>query len=631
LSHHLIDQGSRVVANRPLLAALLLWLAGLVVALAISLGGAGRPIDLLCWDLLHQWSGERWPAERVAIVAVDEASLNAYPDTPVMFWTPIFARAAANARAAGARVVAFDFLFSISAERWLASEGVTDSEWVRTYESHFRQQLASGEVILAAALGDQGDLLLPTTEFLFALPDYNLAGLIGLANLHTDPDGAVRRFSAIYGDGGDGYTPNLSLAALAVRAAGGEVNGPVAPESEWISWLGPPGTVPRLPIATVAAEGFAKTPAAALLRDRIVLVGVEYAGFKDSHPTPWTRSLFSLAQHEMPGVEIHAQIAEGLLQGRVTSEWPLTAQFALSATLLLPFAWWVVRRPPLAAFALALLWLSLPPIAAALLFQQQTLFSPSAGVAAILAMITLATVARLSHVGRERMRITRLFSHYLSPKLVERMAASGRMPELGGESVEATVLFSDIRGFTTLSEQLPATEVVALLNRYFDRACDVIDRHEGSIDKFIGDAIMVEFGAPVDNCHHASNALAAALELVDVAAGMREWLASRYPDKELQPFRIGVGIHTGELVFGNIGSRRRMEFTAIGDAVNLASRLEGMSKTIGCEIVVSEATWQQADHERFQFGEPHEVQARGRSASSRVYPLLADRSRVATA
>ena len=191
---------------------------------------------------------------------------------------------------------------------------------------------------------------------------------------------------------------------------------------------------------------------------------------------------------------------------------------------------------------------------------------------------------------RERRRLRQMFGRYVSEQVVEALLQSGERPALGGQAQTVTVLFSDIRNFTSMSERLTASEVVEMLNAYFARACAVLQEAGGSIDKFIGDAVMVEFGSPLPQPDHAARAVRAALALQDVAAEFALWMEQRFPGRGLPRFAIGIGLHSGEAVVGNIGSPARMEFTAIGDTVNIASRLEGVTKDMGCVIVASDAT-----------------------------------------
>jgi adenylate cyclase len=200
------------------------------------------------------------------------------------------------------------------------------------------------------------------------------------------------------------------------------------------------------------------------------------------------------------------------------------------------------------------------------------------------------SLLRLTREERERERIGQMFGRYVSPHVMSALLASPELPELGGQSRHVTVLFSDIRNFTTLSEKLSAKEVVELLNTYFERACKVLLAEGATIDKFIGDAVMAEFGAPLDQPDHAQRALRAALALHQVAIDFRGWVVERFPDRDLPEFDVGVGLHSGEAVVGNIGSSVRMEYTAIGDTVNVASRLEGMTKSLHCAVLASTDT-----------------------------------------
>jgi len=174
--------------------------------------------------------------------------------------------------------------------------------------------------------------------------------------------------------------------------------------------------------------------------------------------------------------------------------------------------------------------------------------------------------------------------------VVTQLLQSDERLELGGKSQVLTVLFSDIRNFTTISEQLSAKEVVEMLNTYFERACAVVLAQGGSIDKFIGDAIMVEFGSPLPLQDHALRAAKAAIALQAVAREFGGWMEKRFPGRHLPHFAVGVGLHSGEAVIGNMGSNQRFNYTFLGDAGNLAARLEGINKQFGTFLMISQNT-----------------------------------------
>ena len=195
--------------------------------------------------------------------------------------------------------------------------------------------------------------------------------------------------------------------------------------------------------------------------------------------------------------------------------------------------------------------------------------------------------------GRARKRLRSVFKRYVSDQVIEQVLKSPDQLALSGERKRISVLFSDIRNFTTRSESVPAEQVVTYLNEYFTAMVRAIHKHKGTVDKFMGDGIMAIFGAPLEDPQSASNAVRAALEMQSELDSLNQVLKSR----GIAPIRIGVGIHTGEAVVGNIGSPQKMEYTAIGDVVNTSSRLEGLNKKYDSEILISEDTYSQLDGE----------------------------------
>jgi adenylate cyclase len=183
------------------------------------------------------------------------------------------------------------------------------------------------------------------------------------------------------------------------------------------------------------------------------------------------------------------------------------------------------------------------------------------------------------------------------------------------------VLFSDIRNFTTISEKLSAHEVVEKLNAYFTRVCEPILQQGGTVDKYIGDAVMAVFGSPVTYPDHARRAVRAAIGMAREAASFRAWMENRFSDRDLPAFGIGVGLHTGEAVIGDIGTPKRKEFTAIGDTVNAASRLEGVTKELGCVVAASEAAVSAAGP-GVRTGKVETLTVKGRSEPIRVFEVV---------
>jgi class 3 adenylate cyclase/CHASE2 domain-containing sensor protein len=615
-------------------------LVACLIAEVLLRSGALNPIDQRLQDFWFQWQGKRAEARHVVIVSLDEETLAAYPDDPLVFWTDRLAIAVARLRQVGVQAVGIDMLLSISPERWLGKLGGDMQKAARNYDQAFREQINSGQLVLVATRSGSGarasDYLLPSPDYLLALPDFDIPAHVGLADLLDEGDGVVRRYMVAPVLAGnrapaeDGV-PVLGLPALlAVRAAGLDTQATgwqlggreIAREQppEPIPYTGPPNTFPRISLRQLLAGNALHDPAVQALRGKIVLIGAG-AGLGDDHFTPYATSLFSGRGVLMSGVEVHANVLESLLSGErmqpVSDGARLASLLALAVFAALTFA-------ALPAWLGALLWLVSLLLLAALgfvAFRAGILMPVSAY--AVTGAITLLSVLgwRLTGEERERARVRQMFGRYVSNQVVEALLQSGKRPELGGQSQVMTVLFSDIRNFTTISERLNAREVVEMLNTYFERACAVLLAEGGSIDKFIGDAIMVEFGSPLPLPDHAIRGVRAALALRAVAEDFGSWMAQRFPDRDLPEFAVGIGLHSGEAVIGNIGSPTRMEFTAIGDTVNLASRLEGMTKALGCVILASEATIAETAG-AVRCGRSEVIQVKGRAAPVRVFEVL---------
>jgi class 3 adenylate cyclase len=620
----------------------LLALGAALLAEGLFRSGALNPVEQRLQDAWFQWQGKRAEARHVVIVAIDEDTLEAFPDDPMVFWTDRLARAVARLREAGAAAIGLDMLLSISPERWLGKLGGDLQQAARDYDRPFREEVNSGRLVLVATRSGTGahesDYLLPSPDYLLALPDFDIPGHIALGDLFDEGDGVIRRYlvapvlaAGVVPPAQD--VPVLGFPSLlAVRAAGLDPHAP-----HWtlggrkvsrgetatpIPYLGPPGAFPRVSLKQLLAEAPLPEAVAASLRGKAVILGATAAGLNDEHFTPYATRFFSGRGPLMSGVEVHANIAESLLSGERLR--PLSPWLRL-ATLLLLAVLATAAFIALPAWQGALAWLAGAPLLALaghVAFRAGVLV-PAAAYALAAGLALLGVLGwRLTGEERERARLRRMFGRYVSDQVVEALLDTGKRPELGGQSQAVTVLFSDIRNFTTISERLDAKEVVEMLNTYFERACAALMAEGGSIDKFIGDAVMVEFGSPLPVRDHALRGVRAALALRVVAGEFAGWMAQRFPGRDLPPFAVGIGLHSGEAVIGNIGSPARMEFTAIGDTVNLASRLEGMTKQLGCAILASEATIAEAGG-AVVCGRSEVVTVKGRAAPVRVYEVLA--------
>ncbi|MFH0729971.1 MAG: adenylate/guanylate cyclase domain-containing protein [Pseudomonadota bacterium] len=541
------------------------------------------------YDAWHQLAGRRFLPSHALIVAVDNATLLAHEDEPLAFWGPHFAKVIQRLREAGVRCIGIDFLFSVSAESWLKRIQTDNTTISRTYDIPFREELNKGGVILigTAVRNAEGQtrLLLPKIEFLFSLP--NNYQDIGLSNLYTDDDEVIRSFIPKIIEGSE--SPTLIFASLMAKRVVEEAKSRQLETMSYrrIGYAGPPGTYPRISFEQLLSSTAGEADLNRRLKDKLVIIAVENVGTHDVHLTPYMTRIIGKQTGAMTGAEIHANIIDTLLEDRFPREQAGSIRFVWLLLLTVIGTGFFFLKPPLLGLcAWGLLNLS-AAVAAYVLFRYNQVFP----VAIINLSSSFAYIGalglRLTREERTRRLMRQAIGPYVSQTVVDQVIDSEHLPNLGGETFKVAVLFSDIRDFTTISEALSAAEVVEMLNTYFSRICEPILAQGGMIDKFIGDAVMAVFGAPAPHPDFALRAIKAALEMKKIALDFQSWMAQRFYDKELPSFRVGIGLHTGLAVIGNIGSPRRMGYTAIGDTVNIASRLEGMSKTLGWTIVAS--------------------------------------------
>ena len=348
----------------------------------------------------------------------------------------------------------------------------------------------------------------------------------------------------------------------------------------------------------------------ARFRDRIVIVGTTAPGLQDVFTVP--------LRGKMSGSEIQANVIDSLMHGRFMAP----ARGGLAAAALVACA---------VAVALAAVWFD-PWIAvavaaatsgalylASLAWFRRGVWLPVTSPSIAIALATFGGTAYHYFVeGREKRKVKQLFSRFVSRDVYHRLLEDPRRAALGGERRDMTVLFCDIRGFTTLSEVSPPEAIVATLNEYFTRMVSIVLAQGGTVDKFVGDLIMALFGAPLDDADHADHAVQTALAMsreLDALNGTRRANGQT-------PFDIGVGINSGEMVAGMIGSDRILSYTVIGDAVNLGSRLEGLNKQYGTRIIVSDATRTRLKA-RYEIRPLGDVTVKGRSQPISIFEVQA--------
>jgi adenylate cyclase len=373
-----------------------------------------------------------------------------------------------------------------------------------------------------------------------------------------------------------------------------------------INYQGPWGTFPHHSIADVL-EG---KVAPAEFRDKIVLVGATATGIGDLRPTPYGGT-------DYPGIGIHANVIDNILnQGFLKRG----AKEALIDALLILFfgiplgIWMALVSPRWMWFGFGLL----APLVAVdyLAFLRGSWLNFIVPAATLMGNVILVSLYRVLIEEKEKRRVRSAFGQYLSPEVIRRLLVN---PELvQPKKTDITVMFSDIRGFTTISEKLDAQDLALFLNQYLSDMTRIVFAHQGTLDKYIGDAVMAFWGAPYQEPGHAARACDTALEMMKRVQEMqKKWEAEGKPRLD-----IGIGLNTGVASVGNMGSVLRYGYTALGDAVNLSSRLEGLNKEYGTHILANETTYQAAKDSGFLFRELDLIRVKGKLQPAAIYELI---------
>jgi adenylate cyclase len=553
----------------------------------IGASSLGQWAELRTYDLRFKLRGPLTQSDvaPVVILAIDDEALAAIPE-PMMLWQGVFARVLNQLAANRAGVVGVDFIFA-DIEKY-------DPEGQQLLSQSLLQAGADGvPVVLAYQVKPAGIEQPPPALRLAALA----AGhVLAFVNLTTDSDDFVRRQEIRATVPGREAEPGFAL-AISEAFAGKyrrAFSPPGAGDSTILINFRGPGHFKRISFAKAAAAagtGDAKY-FADNFRDRIVLIGrVGGLGDEDLHSTPlyFWRGGNAAIPARTPGVEIHANTIATLLEGSRLRPLPSRQAFLVSLLLILSvsllcFFFSPMLAPGLSAAAI----LGYVALAAFWMFPRGwwlPVAAPFSG--AVLAVSTLE-ILDFIHEGREKRRLREMFRRYVNNEVIEKILQSPDALALQGQRREITVLFADIKNFTARSETMRPENLVRDLTEYFTAMVRVIQSHHGMVDKFIGDGIMAIFGAPIEDPESALRGVQAAQSM---SAALKE-LNGRLVSRGAKPIAIGIGIHTGEAVVGNIGSEQKMEYTAIGDVVNVASRIEGLTRKFNTGILISGSTFQ---------------------------------------
>jgi adenylate cyclase len=316
-----------------------------------------------------------------------------------------------------------------------------------------------------------------------------------------------------------------------------------------------------------------------VFKDKIVIIGLTASGLLDVFPTPF-------GQLPLPGIQLHASVADSILSNRFLKPAPRSSTIAAIAGLALLVGLMSAALPFAAAAAgaaaAAASWTGVSVFA----FDRGLVLTMASPILAVAVALFAGTAYRYFVEDAEKRKVSRLFGRYVSRDVYTQLMAHPELAALGGARREMSVLFSDLRGFTSITEKGNPEDLVAQLNEYFTRMVEIVFRNGGTVDKFVGDMVMALFGAPLDDVDHADHAVTTAVEMVrELGELNRRWAAEGRVQLD-----IGVGVNSGGMIAGNIGSSAIMSYTVIGDKVNLAARLESLNKDYQTRIIISEAT-----------------------------------------
>ncbi len=625
-------------------------------------------LNNLTYDLryrVHVLTDNPPPVTHIAIVDIDDKSLKVIGRWP---WPrSVLAKLVTQLHKQGARVVAFDIFFSeddpniaekilhrLAQEKKLTpSVATTLKENIPLFDEDavFAKSLTAIEPVLPLGFlpYPQSNNLLPkplmvlsTTQrmnldireaqgYISNIPEIeHMAKGSGFINIFPDADGIIRRTPLLIDYQGKVY-PSLALQAVMTflgepiqlmiqpyhntqRLEGIKLGFNTIPTDEQsqvlIPFIGRSFTFPYYSAIDVI-DG--KVPSTALM-GKLIFVGTSGTGLGDLHPTT--------IQNPFPGVEIQATVAHGLLKNNFSyvPAWALGASIVftvfigLMAALIFPF---------LGPGWLALMIVIFPPLFTLL---NNWLWQETGLIISMLIPIILVFAIALFNImygylfeSRRRERIKAMFGQYVPEKHIDEMLHKHEDFALHGESRDMTVLFADIRNFTTMSENMTATELVEVLNTYLTPMTEIIFKNHGTVDKYVGDMIMAFWGAPLKDEKHAEKAIEAALEMHLKVRTLHQTLAKHHwPD-----IKIGIGINSGHMSVGDMGSHYRRNYTVIGDEVNLASRIESLTKFYGVDIIISENT--RRDQHNFVFRKLDRVKVKGKNFSIAIYEVICKR------
>ena len=645
-----------------------------------------RFMELKTLDLRMVSRGQLETSGQVVIATVDEKSLSEIGRWP---WSrTVIAQLVTQLKRYGARAVGFDIVFSEADDnaalkgltqlsRELEGLGISDRRLLQLIKT--QKRAADTDAVLARAIENADNVTLgyffhtskrdaehvspediaqgeksvtnsryPMIQMRHEPDPYNMiyayaavpslkiladvAVNSGYFNAFPDPDGVIR-WAPLVMKQGEHYHYPMALAVLiqylgmppprlVLNEMGVEsiyledVRIPVDESGRLlINYLGPAKTFPHYSVTDIIKGRLNPD----LFKDRIVIIGATATGIYDLRVTPYS-SVY-------PGVEIHANVVENILNQQFLehSAWITFLDVCLIVLMGLVVGLTVPRMSAVSGILTIVALMAFFVMANTLAFVYSRLWLnmvyPVLTMATIYLMIT---VYRYITEEREKKKVRGAFQYYLTASVMEEILKDPSRLKLGGEKKDLTVMFSDIRGFTTISEKLSPQQLVQLLNEYLTAMTDIVFKYDGLLDKYIGDAIMAVWGDPVEQPDHALRGCRTALDMMRALSALQEkWQREGWPHVD-----IGIGLNSGDMVVGNMGSDMRFDYTVMGDNVNLSSRLAGINKEYGTHIVISEFTYERVKEILF-CRELDSVRVKGKKLPVKIYELIGDRKEAA--
>ncbi|GAB4174931.1 MAG: adenylate/guanylate cyclase domain-containing protein [Calditrichia bacterium] len=571
----------------------------------------------------------------IIIVTIDDISFGSLPDR----WPwprSYYAHAVKNALDAGAKVVGVDVIL----DKPDPYRPEYDKQFVDVLQKYHDQVVLVGKVVPGIE-----HVITPAEHFL------NTGTPWGTVGLQAAFDGFYRQY--LFGSPSkvpvDTIYPSFGAQILKIfhdypltepinfdqnKMILGDITIPEFSEKRFlINFFGPAGTFPYVPFVDVIDDStlnlgdedldeFYNLKTSGIFKDKIVLIGATITELHDNFATPFltfTTEDNEEIKREMPGVEIHANALATILTGRFITPLPFAGQLLISLLFLVISIFIALKlRTTISAIALIGLLIGYSLVNYLLFTQMQLYLEFVLPIVNIIIGYFATSIYLYVITQREKQVILGAFTHYVPPGVVDEIIKDPNKLALGGEEREITIVFTDIANFTTISEKIEPKRLVSLINDYLTEMTDVVLANDGIIDKYEGDAIMAEFGAPVFYPDHAVKACKTAIEMQTKLIGLRnKWLKQGFPE-----IHTRIGINTGNVIIGNMGSRDVFDYTAMGDSVNLAARLESANKGYGTNIMISEFTKNQVA-DQFWCRVLDVIKVKGKEKPVKVYELIA--------